>query len=129
MSAQHPEGEGAQHAMEIALHSAGLTAQEVGYVNLHGTATPLNDQIESKVVHRLFGERVPSSSTKHLTGYTLGAAGVIEAAIAALILSDGLPLTLQDFSTAAQDDSRCSRCKSRLSPRIRLRLAAIRTSA
>lgn len=105
MSAPHPEGEGAQRAMEMALRSAGLTAQEVGYINLHGTATPLNDQIESKVVHRLFGERVPSSSTKHLTGHTLGAAGVIEAAIAALILRENLPLPAQDFSTAAQDES------------------------
>ena len=105
MSAPHPEGEGAERAMQMALQSAGMLAQDVGYINLHGTATPLNDQIESKVVHRLFGDQVPSSSTKHLTGHTLGAAGVIEAAIAALILRDGLPLPPQDFSTATQDTS------------------------
>ncbi|WP_311790751.1 MULTISPECIES: beta-ketoacyl-[acyl-carrier-protein] synthase family protein [Pantoea] len=105
MSAPHPEGEGAQRAMQMALNSAGITAQEVGYINLHGTATPLNDQIESRVVHRLFGNEVPSSSTKHLTGHTLGAAGVIEAALAALILRDGLPLPPQDFSMTTQDES------------------------
>ena len=105
MSAPHPEGEGAQRAMQMALQSANLSAQAVGYINLHGTATPLNDQIESNVVHRLFGDRVPSSSTKHLTGHTLGAAGVIEAALAALILRDGLLLPAQDFSTTTQDSS------------------------
>lgn len=103
MSAPHPEGEGALRAMEMALRHASLSAQDVGYINLHGTATPLNDQVESKIVHRLFGDSVPSSSTKHLTGHTLGAAGVIEAALAALILRDHLPLPPQDFSAAAQD--------------------------
>lgn len=103
ISAPHPEGEGAIRAITQALNDAGLKPDEVGYINLHGTATPLNDQIESRVVHSLFGDRVPCSSTKHLTGHTLGAAGITEAAISALILLHDLPLPPQDFSTSVPD--------------------------
>ncbi|EJL90509.1 beta-ketoacyl-[acyl-carrier-protein] synthase family protein [Pantoea sp. GM01] len=103
MSAPHPEGVGAERAMLMALQQAGLQPQDVGYINLHGTATPLNDRVESAVIQRLFGERVPCSSTKHLTGHTLGAAGATEAALAALILQQNLPLPPQDFSVAARD--------------------------
>ncbi|WP_217546998.1 beta-ketoacyl-[acyl-carrier-protein] synthase family protein [Pantoea sp. GbtcB22] len=105
MSAPHPEGVGAERAMLMALQQAGLQPQDVGYINLHGTATPLNDQVESAVIHRLFGDRVPCSSTKHLTGHTLGAAGATEAALAALILQQHLPLPPQDFSLAVHDTS------------------------
>lgn len=105
MSAPHPEGVGAERAMLMALQQTGLQPQDVGYINLHGTATPLNDQVESAVIHRLFGDRVPCSSTKHLTGHTLGAAGATEAALAALILQQHLPLPPQDFSLAARDTS------------------------
>lgn len=105
MSAPHPEGIGAERAMLMALQQAGLQPQDVGYINLHGTATPLNDQVESAVIHRLFGDSVPCSSTKHLTGHTLGAAGATEAALAALILQHNLPLPPQDFSQAARDTS------------------------
>lgn len=105
MSAPHPEGEGAIRAIQQALRDAAITPQEVGYINLHGTATPLNDKIESKVVNHLFGEGVPCSSTKHLTGHTLGAAGITEAAISVLILQHHLPLPPQDFSQAPVDDS------------------------
>ena len=103
MSAPHPEGIGAERAMQVALQQAGLQPQDVGYINLHGTATPLNDQVEAAVIHRLFGAQVPCSSTKHLTGHTLGAAGATEAALAALILQHNLPLPPQDFSVAARD--------------------------
>ncbi|HCF66170.1 MAG TPA: beta-ketoacyl-ACP synthase, partial [Enterobacter asburiae] len=75
ISAPHPQGEGAIRAIAQALNEADMQPQDIGYINLHGTATPLNDQIESQVVHDLFGESVPCSSTKHLTGHTLGAAG------------------------------------------------------
>ena len=105
MSAPHPEGIGAERAMLMALQQAGLQPQDVGYINLHGTATPLNDQVESAVIHRLFGDSVPCSSTKHLTGHTLGAAGATEAALAALILQQHLPLPPQDFSQVARDTS------------------------
>jgi len=103
ISAPHPEGEGAIRAIKQALDSARMTAADVGYINLHGTATQLNDRIESAVVNQLFGESVPCSSTKHLTGHTLGAAGIIEAAISMLILERNLPLPAQDFSDSPPD--------------------------
>lgn len=103
MSAPHPEGSGAVRAIEMALADAGLHPGDIGYINLHGTATRLNDEIEARVIHDLFGNRVPCSSTKHLTGHTLGAAGAIEAALAWLCLTRHLPLPPQDFSSAALD--------------------------
>ena len=90
MSAPHPEGLGARLAMEAALRSAGLAAADIGYINLHGTATPANDAAEGKAVAALFGDKVPCSSTKGATGHTLGAAGAVEAVICALALTDGL---------------------------------------
>ena len=75
ISAPHPDGVGAEAAMGMALAQAGLTPEQVGYINLHGTATRLNDAMESQAVYRLFGDRVPCSSTKPLTGHVLGAAG------------------------------------------------------
>ena len=103
ISSPHPEGAGAIRAIRQALNEAKLRPEEVGYINLHGTATPLNDSVEAHVVHTLFGERVPCSSTKHLTGHTLGAAGIIEAALSALILQRNLPLPVQDFSRSPRD--------------------------
>ncbi|GJH18022.1 beta-ketoacyl-[acyl-carrier-protein] synthase family protein [Caballeronia novacaledonica] len=85
MSSPHPEGLGARMAMQQALASAGLDARDIGYVNLHGTATPSNDAAESRALTSLF-DRVPCSSTKGATGHTLGAAGALEAVIAALAL-------------------------------------------
>ncbi|MGO3909648.1 beta-ketoacyl-[acyl-carrier-protein] synthase family protein [Huaxiibacter chinensis] len=103
ISAPHPQGEGAIRAIHQALREARLQPADVGYINLHGTATPLNDQIESQVIHDLFSEQVPCSSTKHLTGHTLGAAGITEAALSWLILSRNLPLPPQDFGRYAPD--------------------------
>ena len=88
-----------------ALAEAQLAPTDVGYINLHGTATALNDQIEAKVLHDIFGDSVPCSSTKHLTGHTLGAAGITEAALSMLILQQNLPLPAQDFSTSPFDPS------------------------
>lgn len=105
MSAPHPEGEGAIRAILQALQEAKLAPQGVGYINMHGTATPLNDKIESQVVNHIFGDTVPCSSTKHLTGHTLGAAGITEAGIAMLILQHNLPLPPQDFSQMPVDDT------------------------
>jgi 3-oxoacyl-[acyl-carrier-protein] synthase-1 len=104
MSAPHPEGIGAEQAMRMALAQAKLMPDDVGYVNLHGTATPLNDKMEAKAVHRVFGNTTPCSSTKHLTGHTLGAAGATEAALCWLILSQNLNLPAQDFSETLRDD-------------------------
>lgn len=88
MSAPHPQGRGAEAAIRQALAQAGISASELGYINLHGTATPLNDAMESTVLQRLGADKVPASSTKSLTGHTLGAAGAIEAALCWLLLSD-----------------------------------------
>ncbi|MGE6181891.1 beta-ketoacyl-[acyl-carrier-protein] synthase family protein [Aeromonas media] len=99
ISAPHPDGVGAEAAMGMALAQAGLTPEQVGYINLHGTATRLNDAMESQAVYRLFGDRVPCSSTKPLTGHVLGAAGAIEAALACLLLEWALPLPPQRVMT------------------------------
>ncbi|WP_066016654.1 beta-ketoacyl-[acyl-carrier-protein] synthase family protein [Endozoicomonas atrinae] len=87
ISAPHPEGKGAQKAMECALEDAGLQAEEIHYLNLHGTATPLNDAMESQAVFRVFGDKLCCSSSKTMTGHTLGAAGAIEAGLCWLLLS------------------------------------------
>ena len=89
MSAPHPEGLGARLAMQAALRSAGLTAADIDYINLHGTSTPANDAAEGQAVAGLFGDRMPCSSTKGATGHTLGAAGAVEAIVCALAISDG----------------------------------------
>lgn len=103
ISAPHPEGNGAEQAMRKALYSAQLQAEDIGYINAHGTATPLNDSMESKAIHRIFANKVPVSSTKPLTGHTLGAASAIEAAIAWHILKYDLPLPLQKCQDKAED--------------------------
>ena len=91
MSAPDPAGSGARIAIEAALQRAGITASQVDYINLHGTATPQNDAMESRVVHALFGGAVAVSSTKPFTGHTLGAAAAIEAALCWLAMQDDNP--------------------------------------
>ena len=88
MSAPDPSGRGAAEVVQQALQRAGLRNNDIDYINLHGTATPQNDSMEAKVVASIFGGDVPASSTKPLTGHTLGAAGAIEAAISWLTLVD-----------------------------------------
>ena len=90
MSAPHPEGLGARRAMEAALAAAGRRPGEVDYVNLHGTGTPSNDVAEDRAVVGLLGNEVPCSSTKGMTGHTLGAAGALEAILAMLALEEGI---------------------------------------
>jgi 3-oxoacyl-[acyl-carrier-protein] synthase-1 len=90
MSAPHPDGLGARLAMERALEKAGLSAGAIGYINMHGTGSLLNDRVEDLAIAELFGEAVPCSSTKGWTGHTLGAAGAVEAVIALLALRRGL---------------------------------------
>lgn len=90
MSAPHPEGLGARLAMERALASAGLAPDDVDYVNLHGTGTPSNDAAEDQAMMSLLGAQVPCSSTKGMTGHTLGAAGGLEALIAVLAIEEGM---------------------------------------
>lgn len=88
MSAPDPAGGGARLAIAQALARAGVTASEIDYVNLHGTATPQNDAMEARVVSDLFGATAMSSSTKPLTGHALGAAAAIEAALCWLAMQD-----------------------------------------
>jgi 3-oxoacyl-[acyl-carrier-protein] synthase-1 len=89
ISAPHPEGEGARIAMQRALQQAGLEAGQIGYLNLHGTATRQNDAMEAKAVQALFAESaIQVSSSKQYTGHCLGAAGAIEAAILHAFISD-----------------------------------------
>jgi 3-oxoacyl-[acyl-carrier-protein] synthase-1 len=100
ISAPDPCGLGAEAAIRAALEAARLAPDDVGYVNLHGTATPKNDEMESRVVARVFGERIPCSSTKSLIGHTLGAAGAQEIGLCWLLLdgerSRRLPAHLWD---------------------------------
>ncbi|MBB3169246.1 beta-ketoacyl-ACP synthase [Simiduia aestuariiviva] len=86
ISAPDPEGVGAERALRAALADAALPAEAVGYINLHGTATQLNDKMEAHAIARVFPASVPCSSTKPFTGHTLGAAGALEAGICALAL-------------------------------------------
>jgi len=82
MSHPHPEGRGAEQAMRGALARARLSAQDIGYINLHGTASRVNDAIESGAIAQLFTSATKVSSTKGWTGHALGAAGITEAIIA-----------------------------------------------
>lgn len=97
ISAPEPGGRGALAAMREALDRAGLQPADIGYLNLHGTATPQNDAMESRAVAELFGLSLPCSSTKPLTGHALGAAGAIEAAIAWLAVTGDGRLPVHHF--------------------------------
>lgn len=89
ISAPEPGGRGAELAIQSALADAGLSAKDVGYINLHGTGTPLNDAMEAGVVSRLFPRHVQVSSSKGQLGHTLGAAGATEAGLMWLALTEG----------------------------------------
>lgn len=93
MTAPHPDGDGAARAMQEALRDAGLTAEDVDYVNAHGTSTELNDKMETKAIKRALGDhahKVAVSSTKSMTGHLLGAAGGLEAAVSVLTITRGM---------------------------------------
>ena len=100
-----PEGAGSALAMNKALRNAGISPQEVDYINAHGTSTPLNDRVETAAIKRVFGTHAYNllvSSTKSMTGHLLGATAGVEAVICALALNEGIvPPTInldnQDF--------------------------------
>jgi 3-oxoacyl-[acyl-carrier-protein] synthase-1 len=95
MSSPHPEGRGAFQAMQSALAQINMAPQAIDYVNLHGTATVMNDQMEDKALSRIFSRPVACSSTKGWTGHTLGAAGAVEAIVSALCIEhDFIPNSL-----------------------------------
>ena len=93
MTAPSPSGEGAARAMKQALERAQIPPTGIDYINAHGTSTPLNDKMETLAIKRIFGDhakKIPVSSTKSMTGHTLGAAGGIEALACCLTLSRGV---------------------------------------
>lgn len=96
--APKPDGEGMADTMEMAIENAGISKEEVGYINAHGTSTMLNDQFETQAIKKVFGQgayNIPVSSTKSMTGHTIGAAGAIEGIISVLAIKDGiLPPTI-----------------------------------
>ncbi len=102
LTAPAPEGAGAQLAMRNALNDAGISTTDVGYINAHGTSTPMNDLNETLAVKAVFGEhayKLVMGSTKSMTGHLLGAAGAVETVISALVCKTGkIPPTI-NFST------------------------------
>ncbi len=90
MSTPHPEGEGAALAMRRALSSAALEPEAIDCINMHGTASLVNDSMEDKAITTVFGTQTACSSTKGWTGHALGAAGITEAVISALCIQKGL---------------------------------------
>lgn len=89
MSTPHPEGAGAALAMQRALARAALAPQAIDYINMHGTASQVNDSMEDKAISTVFGTNTACSSTKGWTGHALGAAGITEAVISALCIQRG----------------------------------------
>ena len=98
ISAPAENGAGAAMSMKLALEDAKLTIDEIGYINAHGTSTPLNDKSETAAIKTVFGERayqIPVSSTKSMTGHLLGASGAVEAVFSILAIREGmLPPTI-----------------------------------
>ena len=98
MTAPVEDGDGAVRVMQAALDRAGIQANQVDYINAHGTSTPHNDRIETTAIKRTFGDhahKLAVSSTKSMTGHLLGAAGGLEAGITALaVLHQAVPPTI-----------------------------------
>jgi 3-oxoacyl-[acyl-carrier-protein] synthase II len=102
MTAPHPEGLGATNVMKNALEDAGMSADEVDYINVHGTSTPLGDIAESQAILRVFGDHAYNlniSSTKSMTGHLLGAAGALESIAALMAVKENIvPPTINHFN-------------------------------
>ncbi|MFM7327962.1 MAG: beta-ketoacyl-ACP synthase II [Bacteroidota bacterium] len=109
ITAPHPEGAGITRVMELALKEANLKTSDIGYINTHGTSTPLGDVGEIRAIQKVFGEevyKVNISSTKSMTGHLLGAAGAIEAIACLLALNKGIiPPTINHFTDDPDMDS------------------------
>ena len=102
ITAPHPEGLGAQNVMKAALKDAGMKAEDIAYINVHGTSTPLGDIAETKAILNVFGSHAYNlniSSTKSMTGHCLGAAGALEALACILAVTrDIIPPTINHFT-------------------------------
>lgn len=110
LTAPHPEGLGASNVMTAALEDAGMKPEDIDYVNVHGTSTPLGDISEVKAIQKVFGEHaynINISSTKSMTGHLLGAAGAIEAIASILAIQNSLvPPTINHFTDDEEFDTR-----------------------
>ena len=110
LTAPHPDGLGARNVMRNALEDAGLKPEDIDYVNVHGTSTPLGDVAESKAIKEVFGDhayQINISSTKSMTGHLLGAAGAAEAAVAVLsVYHDIVPPTINHFTDDPELDDK-----------------------
>ena len=106
MTAPHPEGLGARNVMKLAIEEAGLAREDIDYINVHGTATPLGDISETKAIIEVFGDhayKLNISSTKSMTGHLLGAAGAVEAITTIMaVVNDIVPPTI-NFSVPDPD--------------------------
>ena len=102
LTAPHPEGLGARNVMANAIEDAGMKPEDVDYVNVHGTSTPLGDIAETKAIQQVFGEHAYNlniSSTKSMTGHLLGAAGAVEAMASIMaIYTNAIPPTINHFT-------------------------------
>ena len=117
MTATHPEGDGPVRAMEHALRASGLEPRDVSYISAHGTGTPTNDRLETRAVHRVFGETArstPISSIKSMIGHTMGAASAIESAVCTLAVArDRIPPTVNFEEPDPECDLDCVANQSR----------------
>jgi 3-oxoacyl-[acyl-carrier-protein] synthase II len=110
MTAPDPEGRGAYLVMKWALEDAGINPEDIDYINVHGTSTPLGDIAEPKAILKTFGEhafKVSISSTKSMTGHLLGAAGAVEGLACIFAIQNSLiPPTINHFTDDPEIDSR-----------------------
>lgn len=110
LTAPHPEGRGASTVMKLALQDAGMNKEDIDYINVHGTSTPLGDKAEVLAIQEVFGEaayQMNISSTKSMTGHLLGGAGAIEAIAGIVALTDGfVPPTINHFEDDPELDKR-----------------------
>jgi len=110
LTAPHPEGLGASNVMRMALEDAGMKPEDIDYINVHGTSTPLGDIAETKAIKTVFGEHAYDlniSSTKSMTGHLLGGAGALEAVACLLAITEDLiPPTINHFTDDPDIDAR-----------------------
>ena len=129
ITAPHPEGLGATNVMRMALRDANMNAEDIDYINVHGTSTPLGDVAETKAIQKVFGEhayKLNISSTKSMTGHLLGAAGAIESIATAMAVKNGMvPPTIN----YAEPDPECDLYYVPNKPEARTIKAAINNTA
>jgi 3-oxoacyl-[acyl-carrier-protein] synthase II len=110
ITAPHPEGLGARNVMKMALEDNGLKPEDIDYINVHGTSTPLGDIAETKAILGVFGDHAYNlniSSTKSMTGHLLGGAGAVEAVASIMAVKEGIiPPTINHFTDDPEIDSR-----------------------